>query len=76
MTIHITDVNEKPICNEASVYISTDILVDVGAKIGSVSCYDADIDPNNKELLYSITSGDQGILTIICIELSGMLSYM
>ena len=58
VSIHITDVNEAPICNEATVYFSTDILVEPGTIIGSLSCFDVDLEPYNKKLNYIISSGD------------------
>ena len=60
VTINIADVNEPPICNEASVFFSTDILVIPGTVIGGLSCYDVDLEPNNKKLAYFIVNGDPG----------------
>ena len=58
--IYIADVNESPICTASQVSIATNILAGVGEQIGSIDCYDTDIDTRNIELLYSITSGDPG----------------
>lgn len=65
VAINITDVNESPRCNQNPVDTSTNILAAVGETVGSISCYDTDLEPKNKLLSYNIIDGDPGLF-IFC----------
>ena len=57
VSIAISDVNERPICDVSTMSETVSVLMDVGGTILTVGCYDIDINPLYATLQYTVNSG-------------------